>query len=201
MSLAPDAYHEIEIPPGLFDDQGRMTIAFGNVNDTTLVFPIEDGIEVLYRQGGFLVNFIRALLVILCWMALLASVGLAASSFLSFPVAAMASMAVLVLAFSTATLSSVVTEGTVMGWNDETGHVGSSVIDAFAVPVFHVLLSVIRFAKDFSPIDAVSTGRSISWGTVGLAGFQIVLVLGGVCALLGMFLFTRRELATAQGNQ
>ena len=99
------------------------------------------------------------------------------------------------------TLTTVVSEGTVMGFNEETGEMSNSVIDAVAVPVFRGLLNVIQFAKDFAPIDAVSTGRSIPWGTVGMAGFQIVLVLGGVSALLGMFLFTRRELATAQGNQ
>ena len=53
MSLAPDTFHEFEIPPNLFDDKGVLTIVFANPNNTALLFPLEDGMEVLYRQGGF----------------------------------------------------------------------------------------------------------------------------------------------------
>ncbi len=201
MSLAPDAFHEIEIPPNLIGTDGVLTIVFLNLNQTALLFPVEDGIEVLYRQGGFLVNYARTLLVIFCWMALLASIGLAASSFLSFPVASLASVSLLVLTFSSGTMALVVSEGTVMGLGDSPKVIGSSVIDTLAVPVFKVLLSVIELAKDYSPIDAVSTGRSVSWGTVGSAFLKIVVLLGGGFALGGMLLFSRREMATAQGNQ
>jgi ABC-type transport system involved in multi-copper enzyme maturation permease subunit len=201
MSLAPDAFHEIEVPPDLIGEDGLLTVAFLNPNNTALLFPIEDGIEVLYRQGGFLMNYIRALIVILCWMALLTSVGLAASSFLSFPVASLASVSLLVLALSSGTMALVVSEGTVMRLDDATAVVGGSVVDAVAVPVFKVLLGVIHLAKDYSPIDSVSTGRSIPWGTVSAAMLKIVFLLGGCFALGGMFLFNRREMATAQGNQ
>ncbi len=200
MSLAADTFHEIELPPNLIGDDGKLTIVFLNLNDTTLLFPLEDGVEVLYRQGGFLVNYLRALLVIFCWMALLASIGLASSSFLSFPVASLVSVSLLVLSLSSGTMASVVTEGTVMGAGGRE-IIGSSVVDALAVPVFKVMLGVIRLAKDYSPIDAVSSGRSIPWTLVSTAFLKIVILLGGVFALGGMYLFSRREMATAQGNQ
>lgn len=200
MSLAPDAFHEIEIPPNLVGDDGVLTIVFLNLNDTALLFSIEEGIEVLYPQGGFLVNYVRALLVIFCWMALLASIGLASSSFLSFPVASLVSVSLLILALSSGTMAMVVTEGTVMGLDDSTKIIGSSVVDAITVPIFKVLLSVIQLAKDYSPVDSISTGRSVSWGTVMAAFLKIVVLLGGTFALTGMFLFNRREMATAQGN-
>ena len=97
MSLAPDTFHEFEIPPNLFDSKGVLTIVFVNANNTTLLFPLEDGMEVLYPEGGFALNFARGLGIIFCWMALLAALGLAAASFLSFPVAAFFSLAVLVV--------------------------------------------------------------------------------------------------------
>jgi len=87
MSLAPDTFHEFEVPAHC-DDKGVLTVAFGNANNTALLFPLEDGLEVLYPQGGFGLNFVRGLGIIFCWMALLATLGLAAASFLSFPVAA-----------------------------------------------------------------------------------------------------------------
>ena len=68
-----------------------------NPNDTALLFPLEDGMEVLYPEGGFALNFARGLGIIFCWMALLAALGLTAASFLSFPVAAFFSLAILTM--------------------------------------------------------------------------------------------------------
>jgi len=62
-------------------------------------------------------------------------------------------------------------------------------------------LRVINLAKDFSPIDSLSSGRSITWGELGRAFGQIVLLLGGIIATVGLWSFSRRELATAQGTQ
>ena len=108
MSLAPDTFHEFQIPPNLFDTNGVLTIMVVNPNNTALLFPLEDGMEVLYPEGGFAVNFVRGLGIIFCWMALLAALGLAAASFLSFPVAAFFSLAMLVVILSSGTLADAV---------------------------------------------------------------------------------------------
>ena len=201
MSLAPDTFHEFEIPPNLFDDSGVLSISFANVNGTALLFPLEDGMEVLYRDGGFGLNFARGLGIIFCWMSLLAAVGLASASFLSFPVAAFLSFGILIMAFSSGTLASVVSEGTIMGYDSEKGIAGHSSADVVVVPIFHAALAVINLARDFSPIDKLSSGRSIPWGELGSAFVQIVVVLGGITGLIGIAIFHRRELATAQGTQ
>ncbi len=201
MSLAPDTFHEFEIPPNLFDEEGRLTIVFFNSNDTTLLFPLEEGMEVLYRESGFGVNFIRGLGVIFCWMALLATIGLASASFLSFPVAAFCSLGLLTMAFSTGTLATAVEEGTLMGYDHEGGPAAATIVDQVLIPVFSGALKVINLAKDFSPIDSLSTGRSITWGQLARAVGQIVVLLGGIIGAIGVVIFSRRELATAQGNQ
>jgi len=200
MSLAPDTFHEFEIPPDLFDDNGVLTILFRNINNTALVFPLEDGMEVLYREGGFGLNFARGLGIIFCWMALLAALGLAMASFLSFPVAAFASLAVLAVTLSSGTLATAVSEGTIMGYNSAKGMPGHSPVDLVAIPVFRAILNVIHLVRGFSPIDSLSTGRSISWGELGAAFAQIVLLLGGIVGLFGIIAFSRRELATAQNQ-
>ena len=197
MSLAPDTFHEFEVPPNC-DEKGVLTVSFLNANDTALLFPLEDGLEVLYRQGGFGLNFVRGLGIIFCWMALLATLGLASASLLSFPVAAFFSLGVLTLALASGTISNAVSEGTLMGFNSETSRMGHSVIDVVAIPVFRAVLEVINLAKNFSPIDSLSTGRSVSWGELGLAFGQIVVLLGGSVGLIGIIIFSRRELATAQ---
>jgi ABC-type transport system involved in multi-copper enzyme maturation permease subunit len=201
MSLAPDTFHEIRIPPNLFDENGVLTVTFANANDTALLFPLDEGMEVLYPQGKFGLNFARGLGIIFCWMGLLAAIGLASASFLSFPVAAFFALGLLTMVFSSGTISTAVSDGTIMGWNSETGKSGHSVADTVVIPMFRAALKVINLAKQFSPIDALSTGRSISWSDLAVAFGEIVLLLGGVAGISGMIILTRRELATAQGTQ
>jgi hypothetical protein len=201
MSLAPDTVHEFQVPANLFDTNGVMTIVFMNPNNVTLRFPLEDGMEVLYPEGGFALNFARGLGIIFCWMALLAALGLTAASLLSFHVATFFSLAMLVVVLSGGTLSDAVESGTVGVGNEETGVAGHSPADAVLIPMFKGLLTLIRLVENFSPVDALSSGRAITWGELGLAFGQIVLLLGGIFAVVGIIFFNRRELATAQGTQ
>ena len=181
MSLSPDTFHEFEIPPNLFDSQGVLTIAFVNANNTTLLFPIEDGMEVLYPEGGFTLNFARGLGIIFCWMALLAAIGLAAASFLSFPVATFFSLALLVVVFVQRNAGG--RGGNRHGRRAATRKTASRDIpsaDVVLIPLFKGILAVINLVKNFSPIDSLSTGRAIPWSELGAAFGQIVLLLGGV---------------------
>jgi hypothetical protein len=201
MSLAPDTFHEFPIPPDLYDKEGVLTIMFVNPNDVTLLVPLEDGLEILYRQGGFAANFARGLGIIFCWMSLLTALGLASASFLSFPVAAFFSLGLLTIALSSGTMSTAISDGSLLGYNPESGKQGSFVLDAVALPLFRAVLWVVHLVKDFSPIDSLSTGRSITWEQLGRAVAQVVLLLGGLIGLAGVVILNRRELATAQGNQ
>src|SRR6185437_13859954 len=161
--------------------------------------PLEDGMEVLYRDGGFGLNFARGLGIIFCWMALLAAIGLASASFLSFPVASFLSLSLLLMALSSGTLAGVVSEGTIDG-SAQADKTTVAVLDTVIVPTFRVALRIIDLARDYSPIDSLSTGRSITWAELGMAFARIVLLLGGIFAVFGIFVFNRRELATAQGQ-
>jgi hypothetical protein len=200
MSLAPDTFHEFAVPPDLFDADGRLTITFVNANQTALLFPLEDGMEVLYPEGGFALNFARGLGIIFCWMALLAAIGLMAASFLSFPVATFFALALLLVAVSSGTLAESVQSGSVAAGNEEKGIAGHSMADVVLIPAFKGVLAVVSLVKNYSPIDALSSGRSITWGELGSAFAQIVLLVGGVFAVAGITFFNRRELATAQGT-
>lgn len=201
MSLAPDTFHEFTIPPNLCDDQGRMVVEFVNANNISLLFPLDEGVTVLFPEGSFALNFARGLGIILCWMGLLTALGLAAASFLSFPVAAFFSLSMLLVGLCSGMLADAVDSGSVAAGNEETGQAGHSAMDIFLIPAFKGALAVVGLAQNFSPIDALSTGRSIPWSYLGLAFAQIVLLLGGSISLAGIALFNRRELATAQGTQ
>lgn len=199
--LAAETFHELEIPANMFDEQGKLTIDFRNYNPNAMLFSQEEGMEVLYRESGFGVNYIRGLGIIFCWLSVLAALGLAAASFLSFPVAAFMSLGVLIVVFSGTTISTVVSEGTITGVDHETGIAAPGWLDAVALPVFKVMLILVNVLQQFSPIDSLSSGRSITWSHLFQAMGQITLLMGGLLAALGITIFNRRELAQAQSQQ
>jgi hypothetical protein len=201
LKLSADTFHEIPIPANLFNARGILKFRFMNQNDTAVLFPLEDGMEVLYREGGFLGNFVRGSAIIFCWLGFLAALGLMSASFLSFNVAAFFALGILLIGISSGTLKQVVEEGGITGVNHETGFTDDpNVIDKLAVPVAKGMLEVLGMVKGFSPIDSLSSGRTISWGDLGRAVFQIWIIMAGVLAAIGIITFNRRELATAQGS-
>ncbi|HEX7578267.1 MAG TPA: hypothetical protein VF430_09550, partial [Verrucomicrobiae bacterium] len=111
------------------------------------------------------------------------------------------SMAVLAVVLSSGTLAETVASGSVGAGNSEKGIAGHSAADVVLIPTFKCILIVVHLAKGFAPIDSLSSGRAITWGELGAAFGQIVLVLSGIIGIIGIVLFSRRELATAQGNQ
>ena len=124
------------------------------------------------------------------------------ASFLSFNVAAFFALGILLVGVSSGTLKQIVEEGGITGVNHESGYTDNpNLVDHLAVPVAKGMLEALGMIKNFSPIDSLSSGRSITWSSLGQAFCQIVLLLGGFFGLTGMFIFNRRELAAAQGNQ
>lgn len=186
----------------LLDEQGRLTIVFGNPNNAALLFDLDEGLEVLYRESGFGLNFARGVGILFIWLGLLAAVGLAGASYLSFPVAAFFSITMLIVGLSSGTIATVVKDGTFGSTNHDTGVPEGMLgaVDFIMVPIFKAAHDVLTLVNSFSPIDALSTGRSVTWMTLLRAVLQIWGLIGGVFAAFGILAFTRRELATAQGK-
>jgi len=61
-------FREIAVPAAAVADDGYLGIRFVNptLNQTVVLFPLEDGLEVLYKADTFTANFIRGALLILC---------------------------------------------------------------------------------------------------------------------------------------
>lgn len=200
MQLPANSVNTIMIPPNLLDEEGDLRVQLSNLNQTDLLIPLDDGLEALYREYGFAGNFFRGMVIIFLWMTLLATIGLSASSLLSFPVAAFFSMGVLIVGLSGGTLSSVVESGGTGETNHETGQTERGALDPFVLTFFSLTLKIVNLVESFSPIEALSEGRSITWGEMGRAVFQIGILMGGFFSLVGMGVLTRRELATAQSH-
>lgn len=200
LPLPADSFQELEIPPNMFDEKGVLTILVYNAGQDTVRFDLQDGLEVFYPESTFAVNYVRGLGIILCWLMLLTTIGLSASSWLSFPVAAFFSITVLMLGMSSEGIRSAIDQKSFFGQDHETYQPEHPMLDNMAMPFFKSALTVIDLAKNYSPIDSLSTGRSITWGQLALAAVQIVLLLGGVFAAVGITLFIRREMAASQSS-
>ena len=93
-------FREFEVPADAVAGDGYLALAFLNVplNDTVVIFPLEDGIELLYKADTFTANFVRAVLLVFVRLVFLAALAVFAGSFLSFPVAILLCLAVFTMA-------------------------------------------------------------------------------------------------------
>jgi hypothetical protein len=196
--MPAEAYVEFPIPANLVNSKGELHVRFNNTSEKALLFA-DDGMSVMYRTGGFGPNFVRGLGIVFCWLAVLAALGLACASFLSFPIAAFCTITVLFISLSTGTLQQIVDEGGVTAVNPNTGFADDpTLVNRIAVPMAKGMLTVLNLARGFSPIDDLSSGRSVTWLQLSRAFFQICVLLGGLLAIIGISVFARRELANAQ---
>jgi ABC-type transport system involved in multi-copper enzyme maturation permease subunit len=199
-SLPAESFVEFGLDPeataDLIEPSGKLSVDFQNWNQQPLLFPLDEGMEILFHEGSFEMNYARGLLIIAFWLGLLTAVGLACSSFLSFPVAAFCSIALLILGTSGNTLKQVVEQGGIVGVNSESGTVSeNSLINQVSVAVYGNAKRLIDQVGGYSPVSSLSTGRSITWGELARAFFVINLVVGGAVSAGGMIILTRRELA------
>ncbi len=198
-NLAPESFISFPIEGNHIASDNSITIDAVNLNDRPILFPLEDGLEVLYHEGGFGLNFARGLGILFCWLGLLAAVGLFAASKLQFNVAAFVSFGILMIGLSSGTLKQVVEQGGILGVSSEEGIVvQKSMLNNASVAVYGSLRWVIDQVVGFSPIDALSTGRSITWGQLAQAVGVVLGIAAGMFAVAGIFIFNRRELAAPQ---
>ncbi len=187
--------HELMIPAELLSPEGTLTLIYENVDPRlrlshSVIFDIKHPVEVLQRQQGFLPNYYRALLIILVHIALLAALGLTAGALFSFPVAALV-------------VSCLFVGGLIGPWFGQFVQPDiykpltstSQNLDIAWRMFARIILSFMPNFGSYSPMGSVVGGRMVTWGQVSAAGAVLLLVKGGVALLLGMYFYTRRELA------
>jgi hypothetical protein len=176
--------HEIEVPASVVPASGRLCVAFANhpSNNTVVIFPLEDGLEVLYKADTFGANFIRASLLILFRLFFLACLGILAASFLSFPVAILFCLVI----FFTAMFSNFVIESfNFLGQNL------SGVYSYTIKPVIHLLP---QFDK-FNPTKFLVPARLLSWISVARAAGLMVGIKSLLLLFIALIIFSFKEIA------
>ncbi len=177
-------FREIEVPANAVADDGYLAIRFFNipVNGTVVLFPLEDGLEVLYKADSFTANFIRAIILILCRLIFLACLGALAGSFLSFPVAILLCLVVFLI-------------GTASGFVLESfGELGRNVGVIYSYTIGALVRLLPRFDK-YNPTQFLVPARLMSWGFVAHVILVMVCIKAFILLILSLIVFSFRELA------
>jgi hypothetical protein len=200
--MAHNEKEEFQIPAELVGDDGILRVEAWNQSGTTLRFPLTAQLSILYPRGSFEANYIRGLGIIYLWLLTIAALGLAASAFLSFPVASFFAMTLLAVFLSGDLLGAISKERTVGAVNHETGKSNTRAIDPFVVPFFKALKWLVSLSEGgVDPINNISAGLSVTWGHLFATFVRLNLIVCGTLAGLGITLFNRRELALVQGDE
>ncbi|MEC9373396.1 MAG: hypothetical protein VYC34_06100 [Planctomycetota bacterium] len=201
LTFPPVVYNEFGEPSNLVDEQGRVRIEvyngdpyIGLPNPWTMRFP-PDGLEILYSGGSYEFNFLRVVFVLWIKLGFIAAIAIAASSFLSFPVACLMGLVTLFAAETAGFLMHSLNEypffNPVTGEWDPLG----TFFRAPSLPVAYAFQSF----SELNPTERLVDGRLIAWGEVikgaAIIGLWILGVLG-----IGWLIFRKRELAIYSGH-
>lgn len=177
-------FREIAVPANAVAKDGYLAVAFANppLNNTTVLFPIEDGLEVLYKADTFLGNYVRAALLILSRLIFLACLGVMAGSFLSFPVAILFCLVVFVMGAASGFIV------------DSFGYMSQNVSRIYAYTIQSVIRLLPRF-DSYNPTEFLVPARLISWRLVGEVLLIVVCLKAALLLILSLVIFSFRELA------
>ncbi|MCL5280891.1 MAG: hypothetical protein M1376_13410 [Planctomycetes bacterium] len=178
-------FHELEVPASVVAKDGYLAVGFYNpppLNDTVVLFPLDDGLEVLYKADTFAGNFLRAALLILCRLVFLACLGALAASFLSFPVAILFCIVI----FVTGTASGFIV--------DSFGYMDQNISRIYTYTVQAILQLLPQFDK-YNPTKFLVPARLMTWSLLGEVALVMVMIKGLLLLALALLIFSFRELA------
>lgn len=178
-------FHEIEVPADAVAEDGYLAVGFLNVpqlNNTVVIFPPEDGLEVLYKADTFSANFIRAVLLVLFRLVFLACLGILASTFLSFPVAILFCLVV----FFT---------GTVSGFFLESFETLSEGLSGVYQYTFRPIIQLLPQFDKFNPTKFLVPARLLSWFLLARVVGIMICIKAVILLLFALLIFSYREIA------
>jgi len=184
----------LTVPARVARPNGKVDVTFYNLggrNFETSVMVPHDDVALLYRAGGFELNFVRGLLLILLQVVFLAALGTFASSFLSFPVACLVCLTIFCLGVGKEFLTDALTIRELPGMTSEL----FTRIGHYALKGMHVLL------PDFqqtSPADSLIDGAYIPWRFLALSMMPAIVARVLLVLAAAFLIFHRRELAKVQ---
>ncbi len=199
VTAEPDKTQTVTVPASVVGKDGTVLVEFGNVNPSpvTVLFSPRDGVELLVRAGGFEANLARSLIVVFCQLAFLAALAVTLGSLFSLPVAAFATGSLLVLIKAGSYVDSLAKSATPIfgAAAPPNAKPQVDVFDLILRSIFKGLAAVLRPLQETSPLEHLASGQLVGWEVVGSVFAIKVILYSGILAVLGVWLFNRREIA------
>ena len=176
-------FHEIVFPSDVVPPDGHLAVAFYNVplNNTVVIFP-PDGFEVLYKADSFANNYVRAVLLLFFRLIFLASLGILASSFLSFPVAILLSFVL----FFTASFS---------GFVIESFDYLSANMGLFYTYTLKWMIRLLPQFDRFNPAQYIVPAKLLGWSVLVNCIVVMICIKAFLLFVAAMIIFSFREIA------
>jgi hypothetical protein len=180
----PRTAHEFQVPADAVARDGFLGLAFLNVplNQMIVIFPLGEGIEVLYKADTFTANFFRTVLLVLFQLVFLAALAVFAGSFLSFPVAILLCLAI----FTMANMSGFIGES----FEYPTSNI-IWVYEYSLKPLINMLPELDRYNVSKFLVPA----RLLSWPLLAWLGFTTLCLRTLPLVILSLIIFAYREIA------
>ncbi len=184
-------FHEIMVPGAFVQEDGTLYLEFESLTPATVTFDVDDPIEVLQRQEGFLPNYYRSLVMIMFHVALLAALGLMAGSLFSFPVASLLVFTLFVGGMLASWFHSNFVEPDIYARLTPM----TMYIDRAWRLAAGAVVAVMPNFGSFNPLGHLTEGRLVSAGQVAEAGAVLLYIKGGIAMAIAFYFYARRELA------
>jgi hypothetical protein len=189
--------HSLTVPGTALAGDGALLVEYGNLNEegVTLLFDPQSSLTVLVPVGGWLSNYLRALLISDCLLALVAALGVTAGSLFSLPVAAFVVFQLLIM-FSTA--------GMIHSFATREASFAAALPGMVKAPggldeamswFYRTLEVLIMPMQNDDPLAMVANGEWIAWSVVAWTFVKQIVIAGGLLLLAAAAALRRRELA------
>jgi hypothetical protein len=185
-------FHELPIPSRYVTEDGTVTLRYVNLDpeEKVVLFQFADGPQLLVPATGFTGNYLRASMLVLLQLVFLTALGCALGALLSPPVAVFVALAYLALGM---TAKSVIGS---IPLNDLGAFAYTNIFDVIGHTIARGVKVLVVSVDDFRATLDLARGHLIGMPRIAIAFVMLVVLRGLPLALLGVWLFTRRELGT-----
>ncbi|MFA5251590.1 MAG: hypothetical protein WC454_03270 [Phycisphaerae bacterium] len=178
-------FHEIEVPANAVAEDGYLAVRFFNPplnNNIVVIFPPEDGPEVLYKANTFTANFLRGTLLILLRLIFLACLGILASTFLSFPVAILFCLTIFFA-------------GTISGFCLESfDYLSKNLSSVYSYTIKPITQLLPQFDQ-LNPARFLIPARLLRWSLIARAVVSLIGIKALLLWLAALLIFSYKEIA------
>ncbi|MEO0600036.1 MAG: ABC transporter permease [Myxococcota bacterium] len=219
-ALSVGTPHTISISTAAIDDDGNLLVQILNpvidgIEQPSVRFNQNDGIEVLYKVGNFRENLARTMAMIWVRLLFIAMLGLVLGSLVSFPIATLIGLVVTLASLTSVFVLDSIDEYAALpsedlGAWDYVMEIPQRFIDKLGSgdgdDAVRILISLVGMGfmaaipplGQYDPHPVIIEGRLVSWWWLGNSALWVGVAWTGALLALGYLMFRRKELARVQ---